>query len=184
MIGPTVQIFAPTVWQTFTYGPEWFADAAAEARTSGYSARRREILFAVCAAESCLFEWVRDAVLHRDFVALADVFPVGAKRGATEKFREIPKQLAQEGRVPAALDCGGAEFAAFARLVEYRDGLVHASACRPDRTDLPAPQKPVPTKTQLDDLPPGWAFGVVRSLLRKLYGDTGTQAPPWLSEAG
>jgi hypothetical protein len=55
-IGSTAKFFGPTVSTTSTYGPEWFEDAVREAGTSGHSARRREILFAVCATESSLFE--------------------------------------------------------------------------------------------------------------------------------
>lgn len=183
-LGPTSTLYAPTVHQTFTYAREWYADAAAEARTIGHAARRREILFAVCAAESAVFEWVRDSVLNRDFDALSAVFPFDKRRGVLEKYRDIPKALAQEGRIPATLDCGGVEFADFRRLVGYRDGLVHASASRPDRHDLPQPQRPVPTNTELDELPPGWPCDVVLSLVRKLYRDTGTAAPPWIRDAG
>jgi len=181
-IDSTVKLFAPTLHTTFTYGPEWFSDASREARTTGHSARRREILFAVCAAESALFEWVRDTVLHRDFVALAKFFPTRRKRGVAEKFRDIPKELVQQGCIATAFDCGGSEFSEFRRLVDYRDGLVHALASRPDRVDLPREQKPVPTKDELDALPPGWALTVVRALLKKLHDDTGTDAPAWLED--
>jgi hypothetical protein len=183
-VGPISRVYPPTVHLTFTYAPEWYADATAEARADGHRARRREILFAVCAAESAIFEWVRDSVLNRDFQALGEVFPFDERRSVLEKYRDIPKQLAQQGRIPAALHCGGVEFAKFSRLVEYRNGLVHASASRPDRHDLPEGQRPVPTKTELDEVPVGWACDVVRSLLRKLYSDTGTEAPAWIRDAG
>lgn len=47
-------MFPPTLWQTYRYAPEWFADAVEESGREGHQARRREILFAVCAAESYL----------------------------------------------------------------------------------------------------------------------------------
>ena len=169
-----LETFAPTVWEASSYAPEWFRDAEREAGQTGRESRRREILFAVCAAESYIFEWVRDDVLARNFTILAGYFPPGAKRGVKAKFREIPKQLASDGRVRAALNCGGREFSDFRQLVDFRDGLVHASASRP------ATSGPVPSTGELDALPAGWATGVVRTLLQKLHGDTGTQQPPWL----
>ena len=178
-IASTARLFPPSVSITFTFAPEWFADAAREAERSGYGARRREILFAVCAAESGIVEWVRDAILERNCDDIAAFFPPSEKRGVLEKFKAFPKELARQGRIKASLDCGGAEFRAFQQLVQFRDGLVHAAASRPDRPDL---HRPVPTKYELDDLPPGWATNVVRDLLRKLYADTGTKAPSWVSE--
>ena len=43
----------PTIWLNYSFAPEWFNDALTEARTGkDHHARRREILFAVCCAES------------------------------------------------------------------------------------------------------------------------------------
>ena len=68
----------PTIWQTYSFAPEWFADALHEAgQTGNHHARRREIIFAVCFAESYLVEWVRDEVLNRDFNLLNQYFPPG-----------------------------------------------------------------------------------------------------------
>jgi len=179
-IASTATLFPPSVSITFTFAPEWFADAVREAEKTGHCARRREILFAVCAAESGIVEWVRDAVLERNCDDIARLFPPDKTRGVIEKFTTLPKELVRQGRINASLDCGGGEFRAFRQLVQFRDGLVHAAASRPDRPDL---HRPVPTKYELDDLPPGWAINVVRVLLRKLYADTGTEAPSWLSDA-
>jgi hypothetical protein len=169
-----------TVWQTYSYALDWWSDAIREATGSGHASRRREVLFAVCAAETYIFEWVRDGVLNRDFVALNRYFPFDRKRGVIEKFKEVPKQLAKDGLIRDALDCGGPEFVAFRKLVEYRDGLVHAIASRPDTSSLAPPAKPMPSKQVLDALPAGWAAGVVRTLLQKLHADTDTLAPQWL----
>src|SRR5437016_1725000 len=84
----------PTVWKTYCFAPEWFNDALNEARTGlDHKSRRREIIFSVCAAESYLFEWVRDEVLNRNFSELKSYFLPGKRRGITEKWKEIPKQL-------------------------------------------------------------------------------------------
>src|SRR5919112_3743691 len=55
-----------TVWLTYSFAPEWFEDALNEAkRGADHNARRREIVFAVCCAESYLFEWVRDEIIGK-----------------------------------------------------------------------------------------------------------------------
>jgi hypothetical protein len=62
----TVSGGTPTIWLTYPFAKEWFEDALHEAKTGiDHNARRREIVFAVCFAESYLFEWVRDQVLDR-----------------------------------------------------------------------------------------------------------------------
>jgi hypothetical protein len=176
----TTHLHAPTVWRSFSFAPEWFADAKVEAGLSGHEHRRREILFAVCAAESYIFEWTRDTALNHDFSNLATYFPPDSKRGVREKFREIPKVLHKDGRIKSPLDCGGQEFAEFHRLVDLRDGLVHASASRPETTGQRPEERPVPSKDELDSLQAGWALAVVQTLFEKLHRDTDTSRPTWL----
>ena len=84
----TTRLYAPTVWQSFSFVPEWFADAKAEAGLSGHEHRRREILFAVCAAESYMFEWTRDTALNHDFSNVATYFPPDSKRGVVRTLLE------------------------------------------------------------------------------------------------
>lgn len=177
-----------TAWKSYSFAPEWFADALREAKdkrrgVEGRGCRRREILFAVCAAESYVFEWVRDTVLNHDYEKLREYFPADEKRGILEKLREIPKELLKEdGLISGALDCGGREWSNFREVVEYRDGLVHAAASRPETQGQPEGEKPVPAASVLDALPPGWAVERVRVILRKLHGDTKTMPlPSWLS---
>ena len=86
-----------TVWDISTFAPDWFAEALAEARNGGGpQARRREILFAVCCAESYLFEWIRDEVLKRDFSKLSTYFKPRTRDNVLTKWKEVPKQHAQE----------------------------------------------------------------------------------------
>jgi hypothetical protein len=179
---PSAEAFGTaTLWSTYLFAPEWFADASREATLSGHEARRREILFAACAAESYIFEWVRDTVLKHDFNLLSTYFPPGInyKRGVAEKFREISKQLVADGRIAVSLDCSGHEWQEFQRLVKFRDGLVHASASRPETAGLAQENRPVPSKRDLDSLPSGWAVAIVRDLFQKLHADTKTAQPDW-----
>jgi len=173
-------------WRSYSFAPEWFADASREAKdersgVEGRGTRRREILFAVCASESYMFEWVRDTVLNHDFKKLEKYFPAGKKRGVVEKLSDIPKKLKGDELVSGTLDCGGREWRNFLKVVAYRDGLVHAAASRPETDGQPENEKPVPAASVLDELPPGWALGIVRVILRKLHTDTKTPRPPWLS---
>jgi hypothetical protein len=178
-----------TAWKSYNFASEWFADALREAEDEHEGAeargpRRREILFAVCAAESYVFEWVRDTVLKNDFEKLKKYFPPvppGKKRGVVRKLQDIPKELASDGLVPAPLDSGGQEWSDFREVVDYRDGLVHAAASRPETDGQPENEKPVPPMDVIDAMPPGWAVKRVRVILQKLHSDTKTPLPDWLS---
>ena len=68
----------------------------------------------------------------------------------------------------------------FRKLVDYRDGLVHASASRPETDSQPEKEKPLPSKTDLDKLFPGWAVQVVVTLVKRLHDAVGTPPPDWL----
>jgi hypothetical protein len=71
-----------TLWVTYSFASDWLSDAKSEAATPlSAASRRREVLFAVCFAESYLYEWVRDRVLERDFARLAGFFPTGIAGG-------------------------------------------------------------------------------------------------------
>jgi len=176
-----------TSWESYSFAPEWFADASRETKDERRGdeyrgARRREILFAVCAAESYVFEWVRDTALNYDFKKLRTYFPADQTWGVKRKLMEIPKKLKEDGLVSGALDCGGQEWIEFRKVVAYRDGLVHAAASRPKTDGQPENEKPVPEASKLDALPPGWALEIVRVILRKLHTDTKTTPiPSWLS---
>jgi len=169
-----------TVWDISTFAPEWFAEALAESRNrQGPQARRREILFAVCCAESYLFEWIRDEVLKRDFSKLSTYFKPGIKDNVLTKWKKVPKQLAQAKLIQAAPHFHN--WGEFCQLVNYRNGLVHGVASRPQTFRQPPDiEKPVPSKATLDALSPGWAVGVVVTLVQHLHNAAGTHPPTWL----
>jgi hypothetical protein len=172
----------PTVWLTYSFAPEWFHDALHEAQAGhDHHSRRREILFAVCFAESYLFEWVRDDVLKRHYDGLLEYFPVPPKRrGVTQRWNEILKQLVENGKIRKAPDLGGRHGQEWRRLVDYRDGLVHARASRPQTTARPNDTMPVPSKTDLDRLDAGWALRIVTDRVRRLHKAVNTPVPEWL----
>jgi len=136
-----------TVWLTYSFAPEWFEDALHEAKTdTNHNARRREIVFAVCCAESYLFEWVRDSILDkRDFEKLvkylSECFPPGRRDGVIDKWKDVPKKLQNDGFIPAVPDFSQAYWREFRQLVEMRNGLVHALASRPETAQQPQEEK-------------------------------------------
>jgi putative transcriptional regulator len=122
-----------TAWFAYSFAPEWFADALREAQTGqDHHARRREIVFAVCCAESYLLEWVRDEVLNRDFQGLNRYFVPGKWQSVVDKWKDIPKQLCDDGLIPAIPNLGKSYWEDWRKLVAYRNGLVHARASRPE----------------------------------------------------
>jgi len=139
-----------TVWLTYPFAPEWFEDALHEAKTgTNHNARRREIVFAVLCAESYLFEWVRDEVLdgRRDFeklvIHLNKYFPPGSREGVRDKWKDVPKKLKNDNFIPAVPDLSQPYWRAFRRLVDLRNGLVHARASRPETAQQPQKEKPL-----------------------------------------
>jgi hypothetical protein len=181
VMGTSVSLGSLTVWRSYSFAPEWYADSLNEARQGkDHHARRREIVFAVSSAESYLFEWVRDDILQRNFSKLNNYFPPGKKSPVTTKWKEIPKQLKSQGLIPSIPDFTGQTWQNFTDLVNYRNGLLHARASRPETDGLPENSMPVPSKGTLIDLDPGWATNVVRTLIIDLHKTVGSTPPDWL----
>ena len=67
-------------------------------------------------------------------------------------------------------------------MTEMRNGLVHARASRPETAQQPQEEKPIPSKGDLDQLPPGWAIKVVIELIKNLHRSAETFPPSWLVE--
>jgi hypothetical protein len=188
----SLQCFAPTVWLTYNFARDWYEDALAEAgrplsdadpdalRTHR-KAVRREIMFAACAVEGYLVEWVRDDVLRRDFPALNEFFPAGARLTLQGKWTRVLEKLVRN-RLLATLPRYSKRHAQeWANLVEYRNGLVHARTARPYTSGLPANETPVPDFYVLNALPRGWACNVVAEQIEALHRSFGTEPPQWLS---
>lgn len=175
----TLTGFVPTLWQTANYAGRWYDDAIGESKNGGADFRRREILFAVAAAESYLFEWVRDVVLKFDYRAIALYFPPESATPIRDKWKHIAQTLASDGLIDAAPNFGGTTWADFVRLVDFRNGLLHGSASRPYSTSISI-GLPVPTMWDLDGMPPGRSVRIVFSLIDELNAAAGTSNPLWL----
>ena len=139
-------------------------------------------MFAVCFAESYLFEWVRDKVLQRDFGRLNKFFAPGEQRGVVEKWKDVPKALLDAGLIKAVPNLGQPWWEDWLNLVKMRNGLIHARASRPETSSQPEDEQPFPSKSDLDALNPGCAVKVVVKLVRELHAAVGTSAPCWLVE--
>jgi len=164
---------APTVWQTANLARLWFADARREAAIPDRDARRREVLFSVIAAETYLYEWVRDVVLDRDFQRIDQFFPPGNPSPILEKWKRVPEKLRSDGLVSGVPDLSGRTWARFDKLVKFRNGLLHGAASRPQTSGLPPENMPLPTMEELYALPAGWCVQVVSDLIAELSTATG-----------
>ena len=142
----------PTVWLTDNYAEEWYRDAVAEARSGGgHDARRREIIFASCFAESFIFEWARDKLQVEE---INDYFPPERRfdgdsqyrRDLKKKWKEVPKELYKAGKIGTQPNL---HLIRFAEILRYRHGLIHAAASRPAADKQSPKTKPFPRKKDL-----------------------------------
>jgi hypothetical protein len=171
------------LWKYGTHAPAWFADAQKEAELEDDHAKRREIVFAVCAVESYLFEWVRE-VLNGEFRRLNHYFPPsreGRGVGIVERWKQVLNHLHEDGTITRKPTFGEDYWEEFRELVDFRNGLVHGRASRPETEGQSDPEKPEPTWEQLAQKQAGWAVNVVvEEVIRKLHEAVGTTPPDWL----
>jgi len=197
----------PQMYWDYGFAPYWFRDARQEAEKFRDSpeaemdqvrhAKCREIIFAVCFAESYLFEWVRDEVLKKKFDGLNEYFrpplwdPDKNKwkffhKPLKKKWMKVPKKAFRKKGIPENFpDTNQDYWKAFELLWKHRNGLSHAGASRPEtiRPMEEGGENPSPSITELDALKPGWAVGVVAGLVKELHCRYGSQPPEYLLEA-
>ncbi len=172
----------PTAWQASNFAEAWLRDAVEQTLTDDVNARRKEIIFAVCFAESYLFEWARMRLMPTE---VNKYFPTDShdskyRRSLLKKWVEVPRELASDGiiRERPTLDVSD-----LWRLVNYRNGLVHAEASRQEPIGgPPIESKAFPTTSDLAELEPGWATGIVVSLVRQLHGQIGEDPPKYVED--
>jgi hypothetical protein len=169
------------LWKCGTYAPAWFADAKREASLTDKQARRREIIFAVCAAESYLLEWVRNQALNHNPLRFNHYFPVNQRHiGIRDRWQKVIKQLHEDDTITGIPNFGEHYWEEFGELVDFRNGLVHGRASRPDTEGLAEAEKPEPTPQQLAEKPSGWPVKVVVNLITELHRAVGTTPPDWI----
>jgi hypothetical protein len=163
--------FSASIWRNASFAADWYEDALEEARAGGTFKKnvRREIIFAVCAAESYLFEWVRDRVLSRDFAKVENFFPPGEKRPVQDRWKDVLKQLEQDRLITKSPSFDTQVWGDFTTLVRYRHDIVHANVSRPSHDEHDS-----------FHVVPGWATNVVFELISNLHEAVGTPPPKWL----
>ena len=166
-----------TLWTSDNYAEDWYRDAVAAARSGGdHDARRREIIFAICFAESFIFEWARRKLKIKE---IDEYFPPKNRRKLLDKWKEVPKRLDKAGKIKVQPSL---ELSGLAHLLRYRHGLIHASASRP-ATDRQQPKtKPFPRKKDLKALKAGWALSIVFDLVSELCDQLGEPKPDYLQK--
>lgn len=171
------------LWTCRSFAPDWFNDALQETKRSDQDigTRRREILFSVALAEAYIVEWVRDEIFPEDLIKLKEYFIPGDRTPVSDKWKDIPKRLARERHIPRSPDISLSYWHEWTELVRYRNGLIHASASRPESARLTGNENPFPSANLLAELQSGWAIRTVIELITKLHEAIGTPTPEWLT---
>jgi hypothetical protein len=177
------------------FAEDWFDDAhnkvtkeTSDLNTAA-AARRREIIFSVCALESYLLEWTREILFARYGKAdllnkLEKYFPAGKKTPITDKWKDVPKELCRDGLIKEPPDLNGQTWQMFREQVHeyYRNSLIHASVSRPQKKVTASLAPPADWKAELGSLSAGWAIGIVAELIRGLNDKASTRTPDWLGQ--
>ncbi len=172
----------PTAWHASNFAEAWLRDAVAEISIETIDARRREIIFAVCFTESYIFEWARMKLTPTE---VDTYFPTDSRdpnyrRPLLKKWVEVPRELASDDiiRERPTLDVSD-----LGRLVDYRNGLVHAESSRPEPIGgPPIERKAFPTTSDLAELEPGWATTIVVNLVKQLHDQIGEDPPKYIHD--
>jgi hypothetical protein len=109
------------------------------------------------------------------------VFPNRARRPLLDRWKNVANELHKRGRMKLKPTFNGTGWADFAKLVDYRNGLVHAGASRPSNLQTPsAVEAPVPSASTLVSMIPGWPTNTVVADISELHRCAGTPPPAWL----
>lgn len=182
-----------TVKAISRFAGDWYVDAVREAQAEhgDIHSRRREILFAVCCAESYIYEYTYDVLIGALGVTdevdreIERYFPLKPDRGrnpsGTDQWKAVPRRLRADGHLAAVPDLGGPHGEHWRTLVGYRNGLVHAHLSRPTIVGPSRLSEPTPSVGKLQKLVPGWAAEVAAERIRRLHRAAGTAPPAWLA---
>ena len=130
-----------------------------------------------------MIEWVFHEVVGRDLAKLSAYRTIlDKKTGIPPRLKDVTKKLFEDGLLPNQPDFGKfTGWNEFHKLVEFRHGLVHAHASRPETIGSGGPG-PEPSVDDLDRLDKGWAANVAVDVIRFLHSVAGTATPSWLVE--
>ncbi len=170
------------LWGYMNFSEPWFQDARTAALGDhSLDDTRREIVASVCFLESYLFEWVRaigfELTLHHFPPERSSDNASRYRRDLKQKWKEIPKELflaKQISCVPNINKTG------FNDLLDYRHGLVHASASWPFNHSVPESERPKPDPSVFAEIENGWALGIATRMVSDLHNQTGTPCPEYV----
>jgi hypothetical protein len=170
------------LWVSANFAPAWLDDAINEALVGkDRNSRRREIIFSVCFVESYLVEWLRNEVF-KNIEKFLEYSPIKQRIGIVEKWKNILKDLHSKNLIPNKPYFNQTYWQEWKKLVEFRDGLIHAVASLPEGNSEKPEDKPIPSPNELSSLSPGWATKTVINLVTKLHEFADTNAPDWFIE--
>jgi hypothetical protein len=171
-----------------SFADAWYADAEQQSTLpDDADARRREILFAVCFAETYLFEWARELLKvetgsYRE--RIFEFFPPDDGRSVSDRWKEVPRDLCNAKLIPAKPDLGGPHGEQWGKLVRHRNQLVHAVVSYPTSgLEIANGAARGSAKVELRSLEPGWALGVVVERVRRLHDAVQTPTPGYIHTA-
>lgn len=159
----------------------WLADTIKEAqRENGDTTDsiRREIVFAVCFAESYIFEWAREVAGWQEVIRY---FKFDRPEKVKDRWKRVPAELYDDGVVETqsrpAIDWGK-----MGEVTQYRHGLVHGASSIPrglkgEQGEAP---EPVPSLGDLRKRGQGWALKAVLNVVEQLHRETDTALPEYL----
>ena len=173
---------APKLWGYMSFAQSWFEDAERAALAEpNRDNTRREIVASVCFLESYIFEWVRsiDLKLSLEYFPPEKRFERDPRfrRNLKDKWKEIPKALFDDGHIPCDPMIDKSDLGT---LLQYRHGLVHATASRPFNESVPHSHRPKPDPGEFAKLENGWALDIAAKIVRDLHAAIETICPEYV----
>jgi hypothetical protein len=170
------------LWITRPYAPSWFEEAQNEAKKKNDpKAIPREIIFAVCFAESYLVEWALNEVFNKELDEFNNYPLIRYKfPGIADRWKKVVKDLCENELNVNPPDFGKSYWGDWLKLIGFRSGIVHGASSFPEKSPLPKKKKPRPSPSELSNTKPGWATKVVIELVKELHEAVGTKTPHWL----
>lgn len=163
---------------------EWFADMVREAERQTediVGAIRREIVFAVCFAESYIFEWAREVAGSHEVIKyfkFREPF-----EDVKQKWKTVPAELHEKGLIDTESE-PSIDWGQMGEVTKYRHGLVHGAASIPSglKTEEDEPPQPMPTLSHLRRRGQRWALAAVLKVVEQLHRETDTPLPEYLED--
>jgi hypothetical protein len=184
----------PRIMLSSHWAQNWYEDALNEVEAAkadrDINFVRREIIFAVCFAESYLLEWARDSVFKGNTdekTMLIKEYFRKRNESLTERWKRIVKEICSKVLKVSSLNFGESYWDEWLKLVDFRHGFSHGRESIPYGTDPPDKNfYHMTSPGEAAGLKVGWATRTVFNLIYKLHEvtdrATGTKPPSWLRQ--